>query len=303
MIANASPADFSYDDTLNTLKYANRAKNIRTNLRKNVFTVEAHISEYKNIIDELKKELTSLKDRYHAFENQKFIPQAFADYSLSKDHDREAATKFLGMVSPKKRQLIEEIRAEMTEKFSTLLGIAPTEQELLTEHPVKMDLSHSDAIEKELTEKKTEKKSIVEKIELVYEKMESLRNEKIAQLGVPEHKETRKALEMEYRVHKLQIDKITLEDNNTLCRHMIRQKDLTIQKLVEQLALRDQWLQSQCTGATPATANPQFIDLHTLKEVIYSSFLFVCLLFFFEIFIKALLLNSKMNLDKKYLRN
>ncbi|ETN99508.1 kinesin-like protein, partial [Reticulomyxa filosa] len=270
--------------------------------------------EYKNIIDELKKELTSLKDRYHAFENQKFIPQAFADYSLSKDHDREAATKFLGMVSPKKRQLIEEIRAEMTEKFSTLLvlkralseceekiltlankkndlqnnipnvgtsvneavqkGIAPTEQELLTEHPVKMDLSHSDAIEKELTEKKTEKKSIVEKIELVYEKMESLRNEKIAQLGVPEHKETRKALEMEYRVHKLQIDKITLEDNNTLCRHMIRQKDLTIQKLVEQLALRDQWLQSQCTGATPATANPQFIDLHTLKEVIYSSFLF-----------------------------
>merc|ERR1740116_374543 len=36
MIANISPADFTYEDTLNTLKYANRAKNIKTRVERNV---------------------------------------------------------------------------------------------------------------------------------------------------------------------------------------------------------------------------------------------------------------------------
>ena len=34
MIANISCADSSYEETLNTLKYANRAKNIRTHIQR-----------------------------------------------------------------------------------------------------------------------------------------------------------------------------------------------------------------------------------------------------------------------------
>lgn len=33
MIANISPASSAYEETLNTLKYANRAKNIKTRVR------------------------------------------------------------------------------------------------------------------------------------------------------------------------------------------------------------------------------------------------------------------------------
>jgi kinesin family protein 18/19 len=50
MIACISPFANSYDDTSNTLKYANRAKNIKTNVKRNVVNVSSHISNYANII-------------------------------------------------------------------------------------------------------------------------------------------------------------------------------------------------------------------------------------------------------------
>ena len=53
-VANVSPADFAYEDTLNTLKYANRAKDIKTKVHQNVKTVEQHIAEYAKIIESLK---------------------------------------------------------------------------------------------------------------------------------------------------------------------------------------------------------------------------------------------------------
>merc|ERR1711879_215387 len=41
MIANISPSSLSYDDTHNTLKYADRAKNIKSKLTKNTTFVSA----------------------------------------------------------------------------------------------------------------------------------------------------------------------------------------------------------------------------------------------------------------------
>jgi kinesin family protein 18/19 len=61
MIANISPGNDSYEDSHNTLKYANRAKNIKTSLRKNVHNVEYHVSKYTQIINQLKNEVSNLK--------------------------------------------------------------------------------------------------------------------------------------------------------------------------------------------------------------------------------------------------
>ena len=36
MIANISPSGQNYEDTLNTLKYANRTKDLKTKIKKNV---------------------------------------------------------------------------------------------------------------------------------------------------------------------------------------------------------------------------------------------------------------------------
>lgn len=56
MIANVSPAVTSFEDTYNTLMYANRAKSIKTNAQRNVLSVDNHIANYANIISSLRKE-------------------------------------------------------------------------------------------------------------------------------------------------------------------------------------------------------------------------------------------------------
>lgn len=61
MIANISPSAHTFDDTYNTLKYADRAKNIKTNVQRNVLSVQYHISNYTKIIDNLKEENKNLK--------------------------------------------------------------------------------------------------------------------------------------------------------------------------------------------------------------------------------------------------
>lgn len=44
MIANISPSHLSYEDTLNTLKYANRAKNIRVSASQQLIQPDDHVS-------------------------------------------------------------------------------------------------------------------------------------------------------------------------------------------------------------------------------------------------------------------
>jgi len=61
MIACVSPSSIAYDDTLNTLKYATRARIIQKKISKNVKEVDVHISQYKEIIDSLKNEIDQLK--------------------------------------------------------------------------------------------------------------------------------------------------------------------------------------------------------------------------------------------------
>ena len=69
MIVTISPSETQFEDTLNTLKYANRAKNIRTKAIENKTLVELHIAEYKNIIDELRGEVDELKTKLHRVSN------------------------------------------------------------------------------------------------------------------------------------------------------------------------------------------------------------------------------------------
>ena len=61
MIANVSPSINTFEDTYNTLKYANRAKNIKTSVTRNVLNAQYHISNYENIINNLKEENARLK--------------------------------------------------------------------------------------------------------------------------------------------------------------------------------------------------------------------------------------------------
>lgn len=63
MIATASPAASSFEETINTLKYADRAKKIKTKVTRNVLRVNYHISQYEELIGNLRTEIATLKDR------------------------------------------------------------------------------------------------------------------------------------------------------------------------------------------------------------------------------------------------
>lgn len=65
MIANISPAGGQIEETLNTLKYASRAKNIKTKAVSNKKLVSLHVAEYRNIISDLRQEIEQLKSKMH----------------------------------------------------------------------------------------------------------------------------------------------------------------------------------------------------------------------------------------------
>ncbi|KFV89959.1 Kinesin-like KIF18A, partial [Eurypyga helias] len=79
MIAAVSPSSMFYDDTYNTLKYANRAKDIKSALKSNVVSLDSHISQYVKICDEQKKEILMLKEKLREYEEkQASIPENHA---------------------------------------------------------------------------------------------------------------------------------------------------------------------------------------------------------------------------------
>ncbi|NXL92352.1 KI18A protein, partial [Alectura lathami] len=76
MIAAVSPSSMFYDDTYNTLKYANRAKDIKSSLKSNVVSLDSHISQYVKICNEQKKEIIMLKEKLRAYEEKASIHQS-----------------------------------------------------------------------------------------------------------------------------------------------------------------------------------------------------------------------------------
>ncbi|KAK4308249.1 hypothetical protein Pmani_020043 [Petrolisthes manimaculis] len=70
MIAAVSPASTTFEDTFNTLRYANRAKTIKTTIKKNVLNVDHHISNYVNIVEGLRGEISLLQAKIKTYEEK-----------------------------------------------------------------------------------------------------------------------------------------------------------------------------------------------------------------------------------------
>lgn len=63
MIVCISPLSQHYDETLNTLKYADRAKEIKTKLVRNQHNLDRHVGSYLKMITEQKQEIHELRNR------------------------------------------------------------------------------------------------------------------------------------------------------------------------------------------------------------------------------------------------
>ena len=65
MIAAISPADFNYDETLTTLRYASRAKNIKNKPRVNQDPKDALLKQYEEEIKKLRDIIEQSKKGQH----------------------------------------------------------------------------------------------------------------------------------------------------------------------------------------------------------------------------------------------
>ncbi|XP_066519832.1 kinesin-like protein KIF19 [Hoplias malabaricus] len=63
MIAHISPASLAFEESRNTLTYADRAKSIRTRVKRNLLNVSYHIAQYTSIISDLRSEIQRLKKK------------------------------------------------------------------------------------------------------------------------------------------------------------------------------------------------------------------------------------------------
>ena len=59
MMAAISPADYNFDETVSTLKYASRAKSIKNEVTRNEDVNEKMIRELKTEIEKLRQQLVS----------------------------------------------------------------------------------------------------------------------------------------------------------------------------------------------------------------------------------------------------
>jgi len=67
MIAAISPADYNYDESLSTLRFAARAKSIKNKPRVNEDPKDALLKKYQEEITELKKLLSAFQNGQDVF--------------------------------------------------------------------------------------------------------------------------------------------------------------------------------------------------------------------------------------------
>lgn len=141
MIANISAASTSFEETLNTLKYANRAKNIKTNVQRNVLEVNHHISEYVTLIQNLRSEVTALKQQLANSSSMSTLPHPPCSFVNEDDFGRPAALepkprdglspRQMGLQTPSTdKAVLKEMKAWMQENFRERMQLRRTLIEL-----------------------------------------------------------------------------------------------------------------------------------------------------------------------------
>ncbi|KAJ4458653.1 putative Kinesin-II 85 kDa subunit [Paratrimastix pyriformis] len=103
MIANIGPADYNYDETFSTLRYANRAKEIKNKPKVNT-TMDAMYAK-------LKEEIETLRKRLAQMEASGSQGSTISD-ALLQEIERKQAEKTTALESEKERIEQERLRAE-----------------------------------------------------------------------------------------------------------------------------------------------------------------------------------------------
>ncbi|RHY93029.1 hypothetical protein DYB35_002047, partial [Aphanomyces astaci] len=259
MIANISMSVLSFEETVNTLKYhgilpsssvhnagshheaqrryANRAKNIKTTVTRNVLNVNHHISEYVSLIANLRQEITNLKAQM----TQQGIPSPSSHdlkgkgFKKDLDESNNSAGEGGGTATMREREEKDEDKAAAVDARVEFEEF-DDEADMVV---AKMEIGR---LQDDIKDLSTEKGELTRKLRLTERVAEEFR---AALEHTITNDEKRELLLMEYRIGKLELENMELEQTRTVQETISRGKDLTIEKLKLQLRLRDKIIQKQ----------------------------------------------------------
>ncbi|KAI6238206.1 Kinesin-like protein [Aphelenchoides fujianensis] len=177
MVANVGPASFNIDETLGTLRYANRAKNIKNKPRINEDPKDALLREFQTTIADLKQKLekrmtSSRKRRRHDPE------LAIREQQRKLDAEREELLKNNEIISEEKQRMLaaleeraEQLAQEREAKSSIEAKIQAMESKLLTggTNLVDQTREQQELLKQrniELAEQKRKEREILQQLEL-----------------------------------------------------------------------------------------------------------------------------------------
>jgi len=119
MCANAGPADYNYDETLSTLRYANRAKNIKNKPKINEDSKDALLREYQDEILRLQTQLKSLSSEISpssSREEMKVTDEEYKDFSNQQSEIKQNVNNDSGKTYEEHQKLQQKLKEESAKR-------------------------------------------------------------------------------------------------------------------------------------------------------------------------------------------
>lgn len=157
MIACIAPGGDCYEETVNTLKYAERAKRIKKNVCRNVKELELTAGQYKGIIEGLKEEIALLKEKMPLHSGE-YAPVVVNDIAIKELDVEIRETKALK--DRCKEQLMKEslsLRSSQSEVVDDQAQLCKISQQLLSKYEEHYEMKQSVQELKELNEKNSKR--------------------------------------------------------------------------------------------------------------------------------------------------
>lgn len=238
MVANIGPASYNYDETLTTLRYANRAKNIKNKPRINEDPKDALLRQYQEEIGRLKEKLAQRsmvqrKKRKTKKKREDDLADSESDAEDSKGEDNNKT------IEVDKKLIAEQLRAEKQETENLITRIKDLESKMLCGG--KNIIDHTNEQQRALEQKAAE---IAERKKREVEMQQKLEDEELTMVGV---RETYTTLQQEVDVKsrklrkcftKLQALKQELDDVTNDFNRDRRDLEQTQHELMKELKLK-----------------------------------------------------------------
>ncbi|XP_009304780.1 kinesin-like protein KIF19 [Danio rerio] len=282
MITHISPASSNFEESRNTLVYADKAKNIRTKVKRNLMNVSYHLAQYTRIIADLRSEIERLRAKI----DQQSQDQLKGEKADIRNIQAEVQQYSHGEMALLQEQLLSAFREQMEIRRSLmelencnmelhidtsrhLLTISDWERDRARARREKDELSG----QKKHTDKEEEQESMPEEpqyvtaareeigpllaeqrktMELKRELEEKLLNMKLKSSKIEEllpkrisNTEQRDILMLLCKVHELELEKTEIQ-SAVLCKeNVLRTKDFIIQRHEQQRTLCDDIIHQQ----------------------------------------------------------